>query len=70
MRGRPVKKEYALYKGDTFLCMGTIKEIAKQQGVKEKTVYWWHSPAAQKTAKKNKYKKTSDRKILIEIEEE
>ena len=70
MKGRPEKAEYALYKGDTFICMGTIKEIAKKMGVTKKTVYWWGSPAARRREGKNKFKKTPNRKLLIKIEGE
>ena len=36
-------KEYALYKGEECLAIGTIKEIAKKMNVKERTIYfeWW-----------------------------
>ena len=33
-------KEYALYKGDTFIDLGTIKELAKKLGVNERTVQY------------------------------
>ena len=63
------KKEYALYKGDTFICMGTIKEIAEKMGVTVRTVYWWGSPAARRREKRNKIKKIPNRKALVKIEE-
>lgn len=50
--------------------MGTIPEIAKQQGVTERTVYWWHSPASRRRAKQNKFKKEANRKMLINVEED
>lgn len=56
--------------GDNFICMGTIPEIAKQQGVTERTVYWWHSPASRRRAKQNKFKKEANRKMLINVEED
>lgn len=70
MRGRPVKKEYALYKGDNFICIGTIKEIAQIMGVKERTVYWWSTPAARRRGQRNKLKKVPNRKILIKVEDD
>ena len=54
---------YAVYKGDKFLFMGTSKECAKYFGVKQKTVWFWHSPANKKIDKKG-------RKIAIIVEEE
>lgn len=31
--GMPSKYEYALYKGDTFIDLGTMNEIAQRQGI-------------------------------------
>lgn len=43
---------YALYKGDDILTIGTIKELAKYLGVKEKTVYFYSTPTYRKRNKK------------------
>ena len=55
------EKEYALYKGDKLLAMGTKKEIAKQLGVKTSTIGFY--------AKSSYAKRTSEEKgrRLIEI---
>ncbi|WP_192573905.1 hypothetical protein [Streptococcus salivarius] len=37
-------KEYALYKGDELLAMGTKREIAKQLGVSARTVGYYGTP--------------------------
>ena len=37
MRGRPAK-EYAIYKGDEFIAIGTIKELVKKTGYSETTL--------------------------------
>ena len=42
------KEEYALYKDDTFLALGTIKQIAKQMNLKEETIRFYTSKAAKK----------------------
>lgn len=56
-------KGYALYKGDEFLAMGTIKEIANQMNVKPKTIAFY---------KTNTYKKRcksfDNRRILISVD--
>lgn len=39
-----MSKFYALYRGDKFLAHGSIKEIAKYMGVKEKTIRFYMSP--------------------------
>lgn len=57
-----MKNDYAVYKGDEFLFMGTIKEIATHFNVKKETVYFWTSPTQKKRAK-------SRMKIAIKVEE-
>lgn len=37
-------KEYALYKGDKLLAMGTKREIAEQLGVSASTVGYYGTP--------------------------
>lgn len=49
-----MKKEYAIYKGDKFLFMGTAQECAKHFNVKVKTVYDWACPSNHKRAKYGK----------------
>lgn len=55
-------KEYAIYKGEEILTIGTAREIAKQLKVKESTVYFWSTPAYKKRTRKNA-------KIAIRLEE-
>lgn len=54
---------YALYKGEEFITEGTIKEIAKHQGIKPKSVEFYARPAYKRRIK-NKNK--SYQLILIE----
>lgn len=61
-------KEYALYKGDDFITLGTIKEISKETGIKEATLKWYTYPTYKKRLEQRKSTKNSN--ILIEIEEE
>lgn len=58
-----VEKEYALYKGDTFVVMGTIKEIAEKMGVSQHTIRFYHTPSYKKKNWKNGF-------ILINVDEE
>jgi len=51
-------KEYALYKGEDCLAIGTIKEIAEQMNVKYKTIYFYTMPAYKKKCKKSKNRRT------------
>ena len=57
-------KEYAVYKGDDLLAIGTVREIAKQLNVKERSVYFWSSPANHKRNETS----TANRKIAIVLE--
>lgn len=41
-------KEYALYKGDRFIRIGTAKECAASAGVKENTLRWYATEAGYK----------------------
>ena len=43
-----MRNEYALYKGDELLAIGTVREIAIQIGVTEKTVFHYGTPTYQK----------------------
>lgn len=64
---KPMTTEYALYKGEKLLSMGTAEEIAEEMGVSIDTVYWWHSP----TNKINRAsKKLNNRKVLVKIEDD
>ena len=38
-------REYAVYKGETLLCIGTAKEIAEELNIKPKTVQFLSTPA-------------------------
>lgn len=43
-------KEYAIYKGEKLLFIGTSEECAEHFGVTRKTVYFWATPANKKRA--------------------
>ena len=50
-------KTYALYKGDKFLNLGSIKFLAEWLGVKEDTIRFYSSPTYRK--------RTGDRGLLV-----
>ena len=56
-------KEYAVYKGEEILGIGTADELAKKLNVKRKTIFFWGTPSGHK---RNKGKA----KIAIRIEED
>ena len=57
------KNIYAVYKGDTFITMGTAKEIAEKLGIKTKTIYWYMSNAGKRRIKENSL-------IIIKVDDE
>ncbi len=44
--------QYSVYKGDEFIFMGTLDEVAERLGVSTKSVKWMATPAAKKRADK------------------
>lgn len=65
---KPIKKgrkykEYAVYKGEEILAVGTVKELAKELNLKEETIWFLTSPTNFKRDKGNK-------KVAILIEDE
>lgn len=61
--------EYALYKGDTFIDLGTKKYLANLLKCKIDYITWLASPSHKKRIENNK-KKTSNALIAIKIEED
>lgn len=47
-------REYALYKGDTFIDVGTLEELSKRQGIKINTLRWYKSNIAKQRDKGNR----------------
>lgn len=45
-----MKKEFAIYKGDNQIFVGTIEECMEYFGVKRRTVQFWACPANIKRA--------------------
>ena len=43
--------EYALYKDDELLAIGTMKEIAEQMGVKYRTIMYYKTPSQKRRNK-------------------
>ena len=54
-------KEYAVYKGDELLGIGTIEELAKKFNVRPRTVKDWSCPS---------YCKRGGNKIAIPLEDD
>lgn len=43
--------EYALYKGEQMVAIGTVKEIAEERGVKPETIKYYGSGTYQRRSK-------------------
>ena len=46
------KREYALYKGDNLLAIGTIPAIANKVNVQERTIYFYNTDAYKRKLEK------------------
>ena len=62
---RSKKKQYALYKGDTYLYGGTIEELAKWLGVNERTIRFYTTPTYLK-----RFKNNENRYLVIKVDDE
>lgn len=62
------KKEYALYKGENLLSIGTIEEIAQEVGSKAKNIKYYTTNAYKR--KISKRKNGCNHRILVELESE
>ncbi|PEK34101.1 hypothetical protein [Bacillus pseudomycoides] len=47
-------KEYTVYKGESFVCIGTIRECAHHMGVRPKTIYFYTTQAYHRRIAKRK----------------
>lgn len=55
--------EYALYKGDQLLGIGTVECLSKKLGLNKKTLHYYHTPTYKKRTSEKKGKR------LIKIDE-
>lgn len=46
------KPEYAFYKGDELVIIGTVDEIAEKLNIKTRSVRWYSTPSARKRSKR------------------
>lgn len=63
-------KEYALYKGDDILAIGTIPEIAKEMGVKRDTIAYYKTQAYQNRLKRRNALNGNVRRLIPLDDEE
>lgn len=61
------KREFALYKGDEFVTIGTIREIAKYENTQPQSIAYLKTEAYKRKIEKRKISETA--KILISVDE-
>ena len=61
-------EEYALYKGEELLAIGTIRDIAKEMKVKESTIYYYKSKAYKDRLSKRKYGLNGNARMLVSLD--
>lgn len=60
--------EYAVYKGDTFLTLGTAEECAAELGIKPSSVKWMATSTGRKRFESRKDQSSAMTAIKIEPE--
>lgn len=65
---KPETSEYAVYRGDEFICLGTARECAAYLDVKISTIRFLSSPAHSKRVEKRKESEGS--LIAIKVDDE
>ena len=63
---RQQRQEYAVYKGEELLVVGTARECAQEVGVKEATIRWSTTPTARKRTEKRK--KQDKCRVVVKLE--
>lgn len=62
------RQEYAVYKGEELLVVGTASECAQELGVKEETIRWNATPTGRKRAQERK--KQHKCRVVVRIEDD
>jgi len=63
-------KKYAVYKGESFVCVGTILQCAQHMGVRLETVRYYMTPAYQRRLAKRKRARNYLTVTVLEGDEE
>ena len=59
--------QYAMYKGEELLAMGTAKEICKEMGIKEETFHFYRTTHYKNIVKNSRLK---NRRVIIRIDKD
>jgi hypothetical protein len=68
MERKASRKEYAVYKGDEFICLGTINECAKFLGINPKSVRHLMTPSYIRRVEKRK--NNGDFLVMFRLDDE
>ena len=60
--------DYALYRGDDLIIIGTLEDLAKEMGIKVASVKWYMSNSYQK--RMDKMKNKDNAVIIFQIDDE
>lgn len=60
-------REYALYKGEEILCIGTAKEIAERLGIKKDTVMFYGTQEYKRRVARRK--ESGNARILVRLDD-
>ena len=63
-------KEYAVYKGENLVCIGTAKECAAEMGVLPETIKFYTTPTYQKRLARRKKSSAAGYLTVSKLEED
>lgn len=66
----PNQSEYAVYKGESLLCIGTARECAEELNVRPETIRWYTYPTYQRRLAKRKNPKNCLMVVKLEDDED
>lgn len=64
-----MRPEFAVYKGEDLIVVGTAKECAEEMGVTERYIYWLTMPAAKRRLAKRKKPDKATTAVRLDDEE-
>ncbi|MCM3130975.1 MULTISPECIES: hypothetical protein [unclassified Paenibacillus] len=64
-----MRPEYAVYKGENLLVVGTAKECAEEMGVTERYIYWLTMPSVRKRIASRKKPDKATTAVRLDDEE-
>lgn len=67
---KALKPEYAVYKGEELLAMGTAEECSAKLNVSKEYIYWLTMPTAKRRLASRKHPKNCTTAIRIDESEE